>query len=221
MRFLCLQIHSLNYESNMWRCVPSFLLFRYSADFHDHSAFWVCTAVLRSTKWRLWLTVRWLNSLRCIAVVPPYVFHLIDKETPAQVFSCELCEIVKNTFLYRTPSIATSKCSCTAIMRSVCKTFFHFTKPSTKPQSCGNTTSWLFFRLANYDSFNQQYINQLFIHTLVSSPPTRCLFLRKISFYIHENQISICHPCLVGVRSSHGRLHKFLSLEKFPIVVKT
>ena len=28
------------------------------------------------------------------------------KETPAQVFSCELCEISKNTFFYRTPEVA-------------------------------------------------------------------------------------------------------------------
>ena len=30
------------------------------------------------------------------------------KETLAQVFSCEFCEISKNTFFYRTPLMATS-----------------------------------------------------------------------------------------------------------------
>ena len=32
----------------------------------------------------------------------------IKKETLAQVFSCELCEISKNTFCYRTPPVAAS-----------------------------------------------------------------------------------------------------------------
>ena len=34
--------------------------------------------------------------------------NFIKKETMAQVFSCECCEIFKNTFLYRTPPVATS-----------------------------------------------------------------------------------------------------------------
>ena len=35
-------------------------------------------------------------------------FDFIKKETLAQVFSCELCEIYKNTFSYRTPPVAAS-----------------------------------------------------------------------------------------------------------------
>ena len=31
------------------------------------------------------------------------------KETLAQVFSCEFCEISKNTFLHRTPRVAASR----------------------------------------------------------------------------------------------------------------
>ena len=34
--------------------------------------------------------------------------NFIKKETLAQVFSCELCEISKNTFSYRTPPMAAS-----------------------------------------------------------------------------------------------------------------
>ena len=34
--------------------------------------------------------------------------NFIKKETLAQVFSCEFCEISKNTFLYRTPLVAAS-----------------------------------------------------------------------------------------------------------------
>ena len=32
--------------------------------------------------------------------------NFIKKETLAQVFSCEFCEIPKNTFFYRTPLVA-------------------------------------------------------------------------------------------------------------------
>ena len=34
--------------------------------------------------------------------------NLIKKETLAQVFSCEFCEVSKNTFPYRTPQVAAS-----------------------------------------------------------------------------------------------------------------
>ena len=33
---------------------------------------------------------------------------LLKKETLAQVFSCEFCEISKSTFFYRTPPVAAS-----------------------------------------------------------------------------------------------------------------
>ena len=36
------------------------------------------------------------------------VCNFIKKETLAQVFSCEFCEISKNTFLYRAPLVAAS-----------------------------------------------------------------------------------------------------------------
>ena len=34
--------------------------------------------------------------------------NFIKTETPTQVFSCEYCEIFKNSFFYRTPSVAVS-----------------------------------------------------------------------------------------------------------------
>ena len=37
------------------------------------------------------------------------LFNFIKKETLAQVFSCEFCQISKNTFFYRTPLVAPSK----------------------------------------------------------------------------------------------------------------
>ena len=35
--------------------------------------------------------------------------NFIKKETPTQVFSCEFCEICKNTFLHRAPPVAAYK----------------------------------------------------------------------------------------------------------------
>ena len=46
----------------------------------------------------------------------------IKKETLAQVFSCEFCEISKNTFSYRTPLVATSGNS-TKLYRSFCTSY--------------------------------------------------------------------------------------------------
>ena len=34
--------------------------------------------------------------------------NFIKKETLAQVFSCEFCEVYKNTFFHRTPLVAAS-----------------------------------------------------------------------------------------------------------------
>ena len=38
--------------------------------------------------------------------------YFFKKETLAQVFSCEFCEIFKNTFFKRKPPVAASKCRC-------------------------------------------------------------------------------------------------------------
>ena len=38
--------------------------------------------------------------------------YFIKKETLTQVFSCEFCEISKNTFSYRTPPMTASVCFC-------------------------------------------------------------------------------------------------------------
>ena len=38
--------------------------------------------------------------------------NFVKKETPAEVFSCEFCEIFKNTYFYRTPLAAASENRC-------------------------------------------------------------------------------------------------------------
>ena len=40
--------------------------------------------------------------------MPEPLFSFVKKETLAQVFSCEFCEIPKNTFSYRIPPVAAS-----------------------------------------------------------------------------------------------------------------
>ena len=48
-------------------------------------------------------------------------FNFIEKETLAQVFSCEFCEISKNTFFYRTPPVAASElCLKLFIIMTIC-----------------------------------------------------------------------------------------------------
>ena len=42
------------------------------------------------------------------------LINFIKKETLSQVFSCEFCKIYKNTFSYRTTSVAASVYLCTS-----------------------------------------------------------------------------------------------------------
>ena len=48
------------------------------------------------------------NSRQTLANHRPEACNFIKKETLAQVFSCEFCEIYKNIFYYRTPLLAAS-----------------------------------------------------------------------------------------------------------------
>ena len=48
------------------------------------------------------------NSRQTLANHGPEACNFIKKETLAQVFSCEFCEIYKNTLYYRIPLVAAS-----------------------------------------------------------------------------------------------------------------
>ena len=48
------------------------------------------------------------NSRQTLANHRLEACNFVKKETLAQVFSCEFCEIYKNTFYYRTPLVAAS-----------------------------------------------------------------------------------------------------------------
>ena len=55
----------------------------------------------------------------------PQVCHFIEKETLTQAFSCELCEVFKSVFFYRTPPVTASICkNPEKIFKE--KWFFHF-----------------------------------------------------------------------------------------------
>ena len=45
------------------------------------------------------------------------VCNFIEKETLAQVYSCEFCEICKSTFSYRTPTLAYSGLTVTLCLK--------------------------------------------------------------------------------------------------------
>ena len=51
----------------------------------------------------------YLHSKKKINSIALRPATLLEKESPAQVFSCEICEIFKNTFFYRTPLVAASE----------------------------------------------------------------------------------------------------------------
>ena len=50
----------------------------------------------------------------------PEACNFIKKKTLAQVFSCEFCEISKNTFSYKTPLVAASFCK-KSVFKNVAK----------------------------------------------------------------------------------------------------
>ena len=52
--------------------------------------------------------VSFLKKLQALGLRPAQACNFIKKETLAQVFSCEFCEISKDTFSYRTPRVADS-----------------------------------------------------------------------------------------------------------------
>ena len=79
--------------------------------------FWIKFALLKfwSYTWPRTLREKYPYSKLFWSVFPCIQFEnkalgceFIDEETLAQVFSCEFCDIFKNTFCYRTPLVAAS-----------------------------------------------------------------------------------------------------------------
>ena len=53
----------------------------------------------------------------------PQACNFIKKETLVQMFSCEFCEIFKNTFFHRTPLVAASMLLIVAYIRAIWRTY--------------------------------------------------------------------------------------------------
>ena len=53
-----------------------------------------------------------------VAGLRPEPCNFVKKETLAQVFSCEFCEISRNTFSYRTLPVAASECKLARCLRN-------------------------------------------------------------------------------------------------------
>ena len=67
----------------------------------------------------------------------------INKETLAQVFSCEFCEISKNNFLHRAPLVAASA----AFFFSICK---YLTYSRLENGVCSCSSKQVFLRISQY-----------------------------------------------------------------------
>ena len=52
-------------------------------------------------------------------------WNFIKKETLAQMFSCEFCEISKKTFSYRTPPVAASRIKVKFLLQLISSSYFH------------------------------------------------------------------------------------------------
>ena len=57
----------------------------------------------------IWNSFLWYKPLWSVLICIEKACNFILKKSLAQVFSCEFCEISKNTFFYRTPHVAAFK----------------------------------------------------------------------------------------------------------------
>ena len=75
----------------------------FPGEFFFHGLFW------NTTEAATWGGVLWKKvSFKISQNSKPPASNFIKKETLAQVFSCKICEIFKNTFFYRIPPVAAS-----------------------------------------------------------------------------------------------------------------
>ena len=112
------------------------------------------------------------------------VCNFIKKETLAQVFSCEFCEISKNTFLHKTPIVAASEC----MFGQDQIIYFYGNLKCSKCFSISLYTLIVMLSSTLNTSFLlilQSYSNNFLFHQ-----------------YLDDNQIRIKHPLLIFLRRS-------------------
>ena len=93
-----------NIENNVWNqhCIANYLIYRSS-----HSKMFFKIGVLKN-----------FTNFTGESLEPHFnkVFNkLYKKETPTQLFPCEICNIFKNAFFYRTSPTAASACNIVCI----------------------------------------------------------------------------------------------------------
>ena len=83
--------------------------------------------------------------------------NFIKKETLAQVFSCEFCEISKNTFSYRTPPVAAFKGN---VQKTFCITLH------SRLNKIYNTLNQVFSNI--FQTFTETIVQRCFTEELLS-----------------------------------------------------
>ena len=114
--------------------------------------------------------------------------NFIKNETLAQVFSCEFCEISKNTFHYRTPLVAASiECMLKNLqtLKLWCFFFCFYSSNELLNSSCLLAGYLLFSRQSLYHHINYEKIEKPFNFLMkLKTPP--------IQFVKQRAQLSMC-----------------------------
>ena len=128
-------------------------------------------------KWSLW------------KVQKPQACTFTKRETLAQVFSCEFCEISKNTFFQGTPPVAASECSLSQVF------WTNFCKPNI--ETLQNKFTWKnlkFWEMLDLktpiNSSEKNWLKNIFsatIISLVTSAITQRWSVKKLFLKISQN----------------------------------
>ena len=107
------------------------------------------------------------------------------KETLAQVFSCEFCEISKKTFFYRTPLVAAS-------YQKICK---HYWSHRCSQRIFTHSTRAT-FASSDTEKFYLSFVKVILIETVISLFSLWELSIRKINIFsriFHKRATSLCY----------------------------
>ena len=98
-------------EAVVWRCSVEKVFLEISQNAQENT----CVRVSFSIKLQAWCEICSKLNNKDTRTTPNFehnshqACNFIKKETLAQVFSCEFCEIFKNMFFYRTPPVTASE----------------------------------------------------------------------------------------------------------------
>ena len=104
------------------------------------------------------------------------VCNFIKKETLTKVFSCEFCEIFKNTFFYRTPQVTASDCFWSFVVLSCSKTLF------IKRENTCSRLSQPALNLFKVNNGNIRAMCEIYSNWIVKTPERRCASVSFVDF---------------------------------------